>query len=198
MCLCVRAHVHSYSSFYSSFTKQTNIPSTHTTHTHQPPRWQVLIVPWAAFCNSPPAAVLRGATPLQVLDLSGSRLGSTELRQVRRLLCESECKLTTLRLRGCGLRDQHFPQLLALLKENPSIHSLNLEGNKLELLSALKSTFPFLQRLHSLNLSNNRFNNQNVSDEFVCKCVVVVVVVVVVSGYLSHLGSSDCPRTSVE
>jgi Ran GTPase-activating protein (RanGAP) involved in mRNA processing and transport len=72
------------------------------------------------------------------------------------MLLLAQCRLVTLRLRDCDIGDAHCPQLVALLKENPSIQHLNLENNCLELLedllSSLGSTLP---NLHALNLSDN-------------------------------------------
>ncbi|XP_048025518.1 uncharacterized protein LOC125254758 isoform X10 [Megalobrama amblycephala] len=67
---------------------------------------------------------------LRELNLSGRKLGDTRVNQITALLRDKHCKLNTLKLSDCSIREEGYKALASALRSNPShLIELDLTGN---------------------------------------------------------------------
>ncbi|XDV23239.1 hypothetical protein PO909_027911 [Leuciscus waleckii] len=91
---------------------------------------------------------------LRELNLSERELGDSNMKKLAALLQDKHCKLNTLTLCGCSIKEKHCYLLSSALRLNPShLRELDLSGNELKntrvkhLCDALKDSHCKLERL---------------------------------------------------
>ncbi|XP_052407899.1 NACHT, LRR and PYD domains-containing protein 3-like [Carassius gibelio] len=107
-----------------------------------------------------------GKNPLLMseLNLSGRKLGDTQVNQIAALLQDKHCTLNTIQLRRCNMTDECCSAVTSALKSNPShLRELDLSENQIEntgvnhLCDVLKDSQYKLERL--------RLRRCNMTDE---------------------------------
>ncbi|XP_014882532.1 NACHT, LRR and PYD domains-containing protein 12-like [Poecilia latipinna] len=108
------------------------------------------------------SALKSNPTHLTELDLIGTNLEGSGLKELCGFLQTEGCRLETLRLKSCSLSETSWTSLFSALKSNPThLTELDLIGTNLEG-SGLKELCGFLQtegcRLETLGLENSRLS----------------------------------------
>ncbi|XP_040282513.1 NACHT, LRR and PYD domains-containing protein 12-like isoform X1 [Bufo bufo] len=109
------------------------------------------------------ASVIRNNPSLKILDLSLNRLSGPHFSDLMEALSSPACRIETLRLASNRLPDTSCIQLASVIRNNQSLKTLDLYGNRLsgphfsDLMAALSSP---ACRIETLRLMSNRLSKE--------------------------------------